>query len=187
MENLPRALQEHHGPLRRAPGTVSWGWRFRYARPGSTRQRRQKVCGLLRYWVVAMMSPPEKVMFAYRNRRTRLSWGNYIDLRHTRAENEAVCVRRWSSFAWSRQHCLKDAKQGQRLQGPARLPPEIHLQRRSPAQVIGTGGSDQSRILTIGQGVSKEGLKRDQAGDHAGWDCGQIGRGLPAYLASAGG
>jgi rod shape-determining protein MreC len=30
-----------------------------------------------------------------------------------------------------------------------------------PAQVIGTGGSDQSRILTIDKG-SKEGLKRDQ-------------------------
>ncbi len=55
---------------------------------------------------------------------------------------------------------LEDAKQGQRLQELLDFR-QKYIYKTVPAQVIGMGGSDQSRILTIDKG-SKEGLVRDQ-------------------------
>jgi rod shape-determining protein MreC len=113
---------------------------------------------LLRYWVVAMMSPPEKVM-SHTGTGVRGFWGNYIDLRHTRAENEALRAQ-VEQLRLEQAALLEDAKQGQRLQGLLDFR-QKYIYKTVPAQVIGTGGSDQSRILTIDKG-SKEGLKRDQ-------------------------
>src|ERR1700744_6693902 len=44
---------------------------------------------LLRYWVVAMMSPPEKVM-SHTGTGVRGFWGSYIDLRHTQEEKQSL-------------------------------------------------------------------------------------------------
>ena len=113
---------------------------------------------LLRYWVVAMMSPPEKVM-SHTGTGVRGFWGNYIDLRHTRAENDALRAQ-VEQLRLEQAALLEDAKQGQRLQGLLDFR-QKYIYKTVPAQVIGTGGSDQSRILTIDKG-SKEGLVRDQ-------------------------
>jgi rod shape-determining protein MreC len=113
---------------------------------------------LLRYWVVAMMSPPEKVM-SHTGSGARGFWGNYIDLRHTRAENQALRAQ-LEQLRLEQAALLEDAKQGQRLQELLGFR-QKYIYTSVPAQVIGTGGSDQSRILTIDKG-SKEGLKRDQ-------------------------
>lgn len=113
---------------------------------------------LLRYWVVAMMSPPEKVM-SHTGSGARGFWGNYIDLRHTREENQALRAQ-LEQLRLEQAALLEDAKQGQRLQGLLGFR-QKYIYATVPAQVIGTGGSDQSRILTIDKG-SKEGLKRDQ-------------------------
>jgi rod shape-determining protein MreC len=114
---------------------------------------------LLRYWVVAMMSPPEKVM-SHTGSGVRGFWGNYIDLRHTREENQALRAQ-VEQLRLEQAALLEDAKQGQRLQGLLDFR-QKYIYKTVPAQVIGTGGSDQARILTIDKG-SKEGLKRDQA------------------------
>ena len=113
---------------------------------------------LLRYWVVAMMSPPEKVM-SHTGSGARGFWGNYIDLRHTREENQALRAQ-VEQLRLEQAAILEDAKQGQRLQELLGFR-QKYIYKTVPAQVIGTGGSDQSRILTIDKG-SKEGLKRDQ-------------------------
>jgi rod shape-determining protein MreC len=113
---------------------------------------------LLRYWVVAMMSPPEKVM-SHTGTGVRGFWGNYVDLRHTREENQALRSQ-VEQLRLEQAALLEDAKQGQRLQGLLAFR-QKYIYKTVPAQVIGTGGSDQSRILTIDKG-SKEGLQRDQ-------------------------
>ncbi|HEX6774102.1 MAG TPA: rod shape-determining protein MreC [Acidobacteriaceae bacterium] len=113
---------------------------------------------LLRYWVVAMMSPPEKVM-SHTGHGVRGFWGNYIDLRNTREENQALRAQ-LEQLRLEQAAILEDAKQGQRLQELLGFR-QKYIYATVPAQVIGTGGSDQSRILTIDKG-SKDGLKRDQ-------------------------
>jgi rod shape-determining protein MreC len=113
---------------------------------------------LLRYWVVAMMSPPEKVM-SHTGTGVRGFWGSYIDLRHTREENQALRDQ-VEQLRLEQAALLEDAKQGQRLQELLDFR-QKYIYKTVPAQVIGTGGSDQSRILTIDKG-SKDGLARDQ-------------------------
>jgi rod shape-determining protein MreC len=113
---------------------------------------------LLRYWVVAMMSPPEKVM-SHTGSGARGFWGNYIDLRHTREENRALRAQ-LEQLRLEQAALLEDAKQGHRLQELLDFR-QKYIYATVPAQVVGTSGSDQSRILTIDKG-SKEGLKRDQ-------------------------
>lgn len=113
---------------------------------------------LLRYWVVAMMSPPEKVV-SHTGSGVRGFWGDYIDLRRTREENQALRAQ-LDQLRLEQAALLQDAKQGQRLQALLGFR-EKYIYQTVPAQVIGTAGSDQSRILTIDKG-SKDGLKRDQ-------------------------
>ena len=113
---------------------------------------------LLRYCVVAMMSPPEKVM-SHTGTGVRGFWGNYINLRNTRDENQALRAQ-VQQLRLEQAALLEDAKQGHRLQELLDFR-QKYIYTTVPAQVIGTGGSDESRILTIDKG-SKEGLKRDQ-------------------------
>jgi rod shape-determining protein MreC len=86
-------------------------------------------------------------------------WGNYIDLRSTREENQALRAQ-VEQLRLEQAALLEDAKQGHRLQELLDFR-QKYIYTTVPAQVIGTGGSDQSRILTIDKG-SKDGLKRDQ-------------------------
>ncbi len=113
---------------------------------------------LLRYWIVAMMSPPERVM-SHTGLGVRGFWGNYVDLRNAREEN-ARLHEQLNQLRLEQAAILEDARQGQRLQALLGFH-EKYISKTVPAQVIGTGGSDQSRILTIDKG-SKDGLKRDQ-------------------------
>src|ERR1700750_2001849 len=127
-------------------------------RTPATRGSDGKGVSLLRYWVVAMMSPPEKVM-SHTGSGARGFWGNYIDLRNTREANQALRAQ-VEQLRLEQAALLEDAKQGQRLQSLLAFR-QKYIYATVPAQVIGTGGSDESRILTIDKG-SKEGLKRDQ-------------------------
>src|SRR5258708_13779646 len=107
---------------------------------------------LLRYWVVAMMSPPEKVM-SHTGTGVRGFWGNYIDLRHTRAENEALRAQ-VEQLRLEQAALLEDAKQGQRLQGLLDFR-QKYIYKAVPAHVVGTGGSDKSRILPLHRGYNE--------------------------------
>lgn len=113
---------------------------------------------LLRYWIVAMMSPPERVM-SHTGTGVRGLWGNYVDLRNAREENARLQAQ-LNQLRLEQASILEDARQGQRLQALLGFR-EKYVSKTVPAQVIGTGGSDQSRVLTIDKGA-KDGLKRDQ-------------------------
>ncbi len=114
---------------------------------------------LLRYWIIGLISPPEKVL-ANTGSGVRGFWGNYVDLRHTREQN-AELRDEVNRLRMEQAGLLEDARQGQRLQ--ALLDFQQHyLSKTVPAQVIGTAGTDQSRVLYIDKG-SKDGLLQDQA------------------------
>src|ERR1700733_1254012 len=114
---------------------------------------------LIRYWAVATVTPFERFFHGV-GYYLRHGWSNYIDLRHTRQQNhdlqEQIARLRLEQAALS-----EDAIQGHRLQ--ALLDFQQHyVSNTVPAQVIGTSGSDLSRVLYIDKG-SKDGLKPDQA------------------------
>lgn len=113
---------------------------------------------IIRYGITAMMAPPEKAM-VHTGSGVRGFWDNYVDLRHARTENEALRDE-VSRLRLEQASLLQDALQGQRLQALLGFQ-ERYIAKTVPAQVIGTGGSDQSHILYIDKG-SRDGLAPDQ-------------------------
>jgi rod shape-determining protein MreC len=114
---------------------------------------------LIRYWAVLTITPLERLFHGF-GYNVRQAWFNYIDLRHTRQQNydlqQQIARLRIEQSALS-----EDAIQGHRLQ--ALLDFQQHYVASTvAAQVIGTSGSDLSRILYIDKGA-KDGLKPDQA------------------------
>ncbi len=114
---------------------------------------------LIRYWAVLTITPLERFFHGF-GYNVRQAWSNYIDLRHTRQQNhdlqQQIARLRIEQAALS-----EDAIQGHRLQ--ALLDFQQHYVASTvAAQVIGTSGSDLSRILYIDKGA-KDGLKPDQA------------------------
>jgi rod shape-determining protein MreC len=114
---------------------------------------------LLRYWAVSIITPFERLFHGV-GYNLRHGWSNYIDLRHTRQQNhdlqDQIARLRLEQAAFS-----EDALQGHRLQ--ALLDFQQHYVATTiAAQVIGTSGSDLSRVLYIDKGA-KDGLKPDQA------------------------
>ena len=118
-----------------------------------------KTVRLIRYWAISLMSPPEKVVHGT-GTGVRGMWSNYLDLRHVRQQNQEL-KERVSRLQLEQAGLLEDARQGQRLQALLGFK-EHYIYGTVAAQVIGTSGTDQSRILTIDKG-SKDGLKPDMA------------------------
>jgi rod shape-determining protein MreC len=114
---------------------------------------------LIRLWAINLISPPEKVVHGT-GTGVRGLWSNYLDLRHVRQQNQEL-KERVSRLQLEQAGLLEDARQGQRLQALLGFK-EHYIYSTVPAQVIGTSGTDQSRILTIDKG-SKDGLKPDMA------------------------
>jgi rod shape-determining protein MreC len=114
---------------------------------------------LLRYWAVATVTPFERSFHGV-GHILRYGWSDYIDLRHTRQQNhdlqEQIGRLRLEQAALS-----EDAIQGHRLQALLQFQ-QHYVTSTVAAQVIGTSGSDLSRVLYIDKG-SKDGLKPDQA------------------------
>src|ERR1700691_4772184 len=114
---------------------------------------------LIRYWAIGLMSPPEKAIHGSGSGLRGL-WSNYLDLRHVRRQNQELTdqLRR---LQLEQATLLEDARQGQRLQTLLAFK-EHYIYSTVPAQVIGTSGTDQSRILYIDKGA-KDGLRPDMA------------------------
>src|ERR1700733_6774727 len=114
---------------------------------------------LLRYWAVSIVTPFERFFHGIGS-NVRGGWANYIDLRRTRQQNhdlqEQIARLRLEQAAFA-----EDAIQGHRLQ--ALLDFQQHyVSTTVAAQVIGSSGSDLSRVIYIDKGA-KDGLKPDQA------------------------
>ena len=114
---------------------------------------------LLRYWASSVFAPVERLV----DRAGGLVfgvWDNYIDLRHARQQNtelkQQIAAMRLEQAAFA-----EDAIEGHRLQAMLGFQ-QHYVARTVAAQVIGTSGSDLSRILTLDKGAA-EGLKPDMA------------------------
>jgi rod shape-determining protein MreC len=114
---------------------------------------------LLRYWAVSTVTPFERFFHGF-GYILRHGWSNYIDLRHTRQQNydlqQEIARLRLEQAALS-----EDAIQGHRLQALLDFQ-QRYVASTVAAQVIGTSGSDLSRVLYLDKGA-KDGLKPDQA------------------------
>ncbi len=114
---------------------------------------------LVRLWANALVSPVER---ALEHSKTGVGglWQNYIDLRHIRQQNQDL-ESTIDRLRLEQAALLEDARQGKRLQSMLDFQ-QKYLYTTQPAQVIGTSGSDQSRLFVIDKG-KHEGLARDMA------------------------
>lgn len=112
---------------------------------------------LIRYWAVSLVSPPERAVHGT-GRGIRGIWDNYIDLVHTRQQNQALQAE-IDRLRIEQSSVAQDALQGERLQQLLGFK-EHYIYQTVPAQVIGTSGTDQSHILYIDKG-SKDGVGPD--------------------------
>ncbi len=114
---------------------------------------------LIRIWAVNSVTPFEKVLNWVHNGSGNL-WHNYFYLRGVRAENRELKAQ-IEKLRLEQVRLNEDAAQARRLQALLAFK-EQFISQTLPAQVIGSGGSEQSRIVYIDKG-SHHGLKPDMA------------------------
>ena len=114
---------------------------------------------LIRLWANAIVSPAERAV-EYSKLGVGGFWGSYIDLRHVRQQNQDLqdTVDR---LRLEQAALLEDARQGQRLQAMLGFQ-QKYIYKTLPAQIIGSSGSEQSRVFYIDKGKA-DGLARDMA------------------------
>jgi rod shape-determining protein MreC len=109
---------------------------------------------LVRLWASAMISPFER-MSAAAGRGVRGAWANYVSLRNVRQQN-AELQKQIAALRVERAALAEDALLGKRLSALLEFR-QHYVSSTVVAQVIGTSGSDQSRLLTLDKGA-KDGL-----------------------------
>jgi rod shape-determining protein MreC len=112
---------------------------------------------LLRYAVVAVITPPERLVYGIGHWFGSL-WFGYVDLIHVRRENAGL-QHEVERLRIEQAGIAQDAAQGQRLQRMLGFQ-EHYIYKTLPAQVVGTSGTDQSQVLYIDKG-SDDGLEQD--------------------------
>lgn len=114
---------------------------------------------LIRIWTVSLITPVERTLVWARDGVVN-AWLNYVDLRGVREENRTLRGE-LDRLQMQRTQLEHDAGQGQRLEAllefKQRLPAETVA-----ARVIGTSGSEHSRLLYIDRGAS-DGLQAGMA------------------------
>ena len=114
---------------------------------------------LIRIWAVDTITPFERVLVWAQNSSTSL-WHNYFYLRGVRAENRQL-KQQIEEMRLEQVRLSEDAEQAHRLRQLLAFR-ETFIAKPVPAQVIGSGGSDLSRIVYIDKGTN-DGIKRDFA------------------------
>ncbi len=114
---------------------------------------------LIRSWAVALVTPVERLSNAI-GQGVRGGWSNYIALRKTREQNLQL-EHEIARLRLEESELAEDAIQGRRLQSLLAFRQQ-YVTATVAAQVIGTSGVDQSRVLYIDKG-SADGLKPDMA------------------------
>jgi rod shape-determining protein MreC len=114
---------------------------------------------LLRYWVVSAITPLERGA-VNTSHGIRHIWTDYLYLRGVRAENRAL-KEQIDQMRINDVRLQQDADQARRLQALLAFK-EKFISDTVAAQVIGTSGSEQSRIIYIDKGFD-DGLKTDMA------------------------
>lgn len=112
---------------------------------------------LIRVWAVGAVTPFEKVIVRLQNGVTGI-WQNYFYLRGVRKENRAL-QEQLQQLQIEQVRLKQDAQQARRLQALLGFK-EQYIAQTVAAQVIGSSGSEQSRIVYLDKGADA-GLKRD--------------------------
>jgi rod shape-determining protein MreC len=114
---------------------------------------------LIRLWVVNTVTPLEKGL-VFSGHGARDFWGNYLYLRGVRRENREL-RQELEQLRIEQVRLNEDAVQAHRLQTLFNFK-EQFISKTLAAQVIGTSGSDLSRVFYIDKGA-KDGIKVDMA------------------------
>ena len=114
---------------------------------------------LIRLWANALVSPPERIAHFFGG-SVVFVWENYFDLRRARAENRDL-QKTIDRLRLEQAALLEDARQGERLQAMLGFE-EKYIYTTLPAQVIGSSGTEQSRVVYIDKGKNA-GLDHDMA------------------------
>lgn len=114
---------------------------------------------LVRLIGLALVSPIERVTSGT-SHGLRAAWANYVDLRRVRQQDQEF-RRQIAQLRLERAALSEDALEGQRLRTLLNFQ-QSYVTSTVVAQVIGTSGSDQSRLLTLDKGWH-DGLKPDMA------------------------
>ena len=114
---------------------------------------------LIRVWTVTAFTPIEK-MFVSTGHFFRNGWNNYADLRGVRKQNREL-QEEVARLQMEQVRLKQDADQARRLQALLEFK-ESFISRTVAAQVIGTSGTEQSRVIIIDKG-SHDGIKPDMA------------------------
>jgi rod shape-determining protein MreC len=112
---------------------------------------------LIRVWTVTAFTPVEKMLVStghfFRN-----GWHNYADLRDARKQNKAL-QDEVARLQMEQVRLRQDADQARRLQAVLEFK-QRYISRTVAAQIIGTSGTEQSRVIIIDKG-SHDGIKAD--------------------------
>ncbi len=114
---------------------------------------------IVRAWSAISITPAERGL-KHLGVLIRAAWHGYVDLRHVR-EHDRDLQYQIDQLRLREAALAEDARQGQRLQQLLAFK-QHYVGRTVAAEVVGTGGGDQSRILIIDKGAS-DGLKPDMA------------------------
>jgi rod shape-determining protein MreC len=114
---------------------------------------------LIRVWAAATITPLERAV-VNTQKFFHDAWFNYAYLRGVRRENRALRAE-MDQMKLEQVRLKEDAEMARRIQSLLAFK-EQHIDSTVAAQVIGTSGSDQSRVLYIDKG-SSDGLRPDMA------------------------
>jgi len=114
---------------------------------------------LIRLWAVGAVTPLERTLHWLQTSTSGI-WHNYLYLRGVRAENREL-RQEIEQMRIAQVRMTQDAQQAQRLQALFAFK-EQFISQTLPAQVIGSAGSDQSRVVYIDKGW-REGVRPDMA------------------------
>ncbi len=114
---------------------------------------------LIRIWVVGAVTPLERGLVWIQN-GTHNIWHNYFYLRGVRAENRELKAQ-IEQMRLEQVRLSEDAAQARRLQNLLAFKEQV-VAKTVAAQVIGSSGSDMSRVIYIDKGENA-GIARDMA------------------------
>ena len=108
----------------------------------------------------AFVLTPVEIVLRRIGSGVRGAWTDYVDLRHVRQHDRDLQYQ-IDQLRLREASLAEDARQGQRLEHLLGFKQQ-YVGKTVAAQVIGTGGGDQSRMLVLDKGAS-DGLRPDMA------------------------
>ena len=114
---------------------------------------------LIRLWAISAVTPVESAV-VHAQKSVQNAWTNYVYLRGVRRENRELRAQ-IERMKIEDARLSEDARMARRVRTLLAFK-EQYVENTVAAQVIGTSGSEQSRVLYLDKG-SKDGIKMDMA------------------------